>query len=121
MTSIAREIGPRIFMGFITVSAGLVMVGMGLVNNWKEIAALRVILSLFEAGLFPAAVFSSAADMSSKVDWMVYGLEQMEQLQGHNGWRWNFIIEGVSAVAVGQMGFVLIVDFPEDGRPHDGS
>jgi MFS family permease len=57
MTVIARKIGPRIFMGFITVSWGLVMVGMGLVNDWRELAGLRVVLGFFEAGLFPAAVF----------------------------------------------------------------
>jgi hypothetical protein len=40
----------------------------------------------------------------------------MHGLQGHAGWRWIFIIEGVITVAVGLVGFILIVDFPEDAR-----
>ncbi|KAL3478531.1 major facilitator superfamily domain-containing protein [Aspergillus californicus] len=135
MTVIARKIGPRIFMGFITVSWGLVMVGMGLVHDWKHLAGLRVILGLFEAGLFPAAVFLISSwyvrhetgkriglfyllgsAISSFGGILAYGLQQMDGLQGHAGWRWIFIIEGVLTVAVGLMGFVLIVDFPEDAR-----
>lgn len=57
MTVIARKIGPRIFMGFITVAWGLVMVGMGLVHDWREMTGLRIVLGVFEAGLFPSAVF----------------------------------------------------------------
>ncbi|KAL2842113.1 major facilitator superfamily domain-containing protein [Aspergillus pseudodeflectus] len=135
MTVIARKIGPRIFMGFITVAWGLVMVGMGLVNDWKHLAALRVILGLFEAGLFPAAVFLISSwyirhetgkriglfyllgsAISSFGGILAYGLQQMHGLQGHAGWRWIFIIEGVLTVAVGLVGFILIVDFPEDAR-----
>ncbi|KAL3487987.1 major facilitator superfamily domain-containing protein [Aspergillus germanicus] len=127
MTVLARKIGPRIFMGFITVSWGLVMVGMGLVNDWKHLAALRVVLGLFEAGLFPAAVFLISSwyirhetgkriglfyllgsAISSFGGILAYG--------GHAGWRWIFIIEGVITVAVGLVGFILIVDFPEDAR-----
>ncbi|KAL2841143.1 major facilitator superfamily domain-containing protein [Aspergillus pseudoustus] len=135
MTVIARKIGPRIFMGFITVAWGLVMVGMGLVNDWKHLAALRVILGLFEAGLFPAAVFLISSwyirhetgkriglfyllgsAISSFGGILAYGLQQMNGLQGHAGWRWIFIIEGVLTVVVGLVGFILIVDFPEDAR-----
>ncbi|KAL5335537.1 major facilitator superfamily domain-containing protein [Aspergillus crustosus] len=135
MTVASRKIGPRIFMGFITVSWGLVMVGMGLVNNWQHLAALRVVLGLFEAGLFPAAVFLISSwyvrhevgkriglfyllgsAISSFGGILAYGLQQMDGLQGHRGWRWIFIIEGVITVAIGLMGFVLIVDFPEDAR-----
>ncbi|KAL3434275.1 major facilitator superfamily domain-containing protein [Aspergillus tetrazonus] len=135
MTVVARKIGPRIFMGFITVSWGLVMVGMGLVNDWRELAGLRVVLGLFEAGLFPAAVFLISSwyirhetgkriglfyllgsAISSFGGILAYGLQQMHGLQGHAGWRWIFIIEGVLTVAIGLVGFVLIVDFPEDAR-----
>ncbi|KAL4949238.1 major facilitator superfamily domain-containing protein [Aspergillus filifer] len=135
MTVIARKIGPRIFMGFITVAWGLVMVGMGLANNWRELAGLRVILGHFEAGLFPAAVFLISSwyirhetgkriglfyllgsGLSSFGGILAYGLQQMQGLEGHAGWRWIFIIEGVLTVAIGLMGFILIVDFPEDAR-----
>lgn len=40
----------------------------------------------------------------------------MDGIQGHAGWRWIFIIEGVLTVAIGLLGVILIVDFPEDAR-----
>ncbi|KAL4973708.1 major facilitator superfamily domain-containing protein [Aspergillus desertorum] len=135
MTVIARKFGPRIFMGFITVAWGLVMVGMGLVHDWRELAGLRVVLGLFEAGLFPAAVFLISSwyvrhetgkriglfyllgsAISSFGGILAYGLQQMHGLHGHAGWRWIFIIEGVLTVTIGLAGFLLIVDFPEDAR-----
>lgn len=40
----------------------------------------------------------------------------MDGIQGHAGWRWIFIIEGILTVAIGLLGLILIVDFPEDAR-----
>ena len=34
---------------------GIATVGMGLVNNFEGLIAMRVLLGLFEAGLFPGA------------------------------------------------------------------
>ncbi|OJJ04038.1 hypothetical protein ASPVEDRAFT_171768 [Aspergillus versicolor CBS 583.65] len=135
MTVIARKIGPRIFMGFITVAWGLVMVGMGLVHDWREMTGLRVVLGVFEAGLFPSAVFLISSwyirqetgkriglfyllgsALSSFGGILAYGLQQMDGIQGHAGWRWIFIIEGILTIAIGLLGFILIVDFPEDAR-----
>ncbi|BCS23773.1 uncharacterized protein APUU_40217A [Aspergillus puulaauensis] len=135
MTVIARKIGPRIFMGFITVAWGLVMVGMGLVHDWREMTGLRIVLGVFEAGLFPSAVFLISSwyirretgkriglfyllgsALSSFGGILAYGLQQMDGIQGHAGWRWIFIIEGVLTVAIGLLGVILIVDFPEDAR-----
>lgn len=33
------------------------MIGMGFVNNHKELSGLRALLGLFEAGFFPACVY----------------------------------------------------------------
>lgn len=36
---------------------GAVMIGMGFVENHKQLSALRVVLGFFEAGFFPGCVY----------------------------------------------------------------
>jgi len=40
----------------------------------------------------------------------------MHGLGGYHGWRWIFIIEGIATVLLGFVGYIFIVDFPEDAR-----
>lgn len=57
MTVIAKKLGPRNFLTGIVVSWGLVMVGHGLVPNWRVMLALRCLLGIFEAGFFSTCVY----------------------------------------------------------------
>lgn len=57
MTAIARKLRPRRFLCGIVISWGLVIVGHGLVRNWKSMLALRCLLGLFEAGFFSGCVY----------------------------------------------------------------
>lgn len=41
-------------------------------------------------------------------------LQQMDGLAGYAGWRWIFIMEGIVTVILGFIGYIFIVDFPED-------
>jgi len=52
-----RKVGPRIHLSAITIGWGALMLGMGFVNTYGQITALRVIIGLFEAGFFPSAVY----------------------------------------------------------------
>jgi MFS family permease len=60
-TVIVRKIGPRIHLAAITLLWGGVMVGMGFVKSWEEMAGMRVLLGFLEAGESTrrAAFFSS--------------------------------------------------------------
>lgn len=49
-TVLCRKIGPRVFLSTITLAWGVVMIGMGFLNNWTSLLALRLILGIFEAG-----------------------------------------------------------------------
>lgn len=44
---------------------------------------------------------------------LAYALSLMAGTSGLNGWRWIFIIEGVITCALGILGYLLIVDFPD--------
>lgn len=49
-TVIVRKIGPRIHLSVITLLWGATMIGMGFVRNFADLAALRMVLGIFEVG-----------------------------------------------------------------------
>jgi MFS family permease len=132
-TIVIRYLGPRNHLAGITLAWGVVMIGMGFVKNFGQLAALRVILGILEAGFFPGSVYLlstwySRYDMhkrysvfyfigsmaSALAGILAFGLSQMKGLQGLNGWRWIFIIEGVLTCVIAIMGYFLLVGFPDD-------
>lgn len=44
-------------MAGITLLWGSIMIGMGFVEEWGQLAALRVVLGILEAGFFPSCVY----------------------------------------------------------------
>ncbi|KAJ5500781.1 hypothetical protein N7453_009832 [Penicillium expansum] len=44
---------------------------------------------------------------------LAYGLSQMDGIQGIQGWRWIFIMEGVLSCVVGLLTLFFLVDFPD--------
>ena len=40
----------------------------------------------------------------------------MDGLANYAGWRWIFIMEGILTIALGAMGYVFIVDFPDQTK-----
>lgn len=49
-TLLTRKIGPRVFLSTITFLWGIVMLGMGFVESWTSLLALRFVIGIFEAG-----------------------------------------------------------------------
>ncbi|KAF7324581.1 Pantothenate transporter liz1 [Mycena kentingensis (nom. inval.)] len=134
-TVLVRKFGPRRHLAAITLLWGAVMIGMGFVKNWEQLAALRVVLGILEAGFFPSCVYllstwytryevgkrnaffyliGSMASAFAGI--LAYGLQQMNGLSGLTGWRWIFIIEGVLTCALAFIGYWLLVDFPDSTR-----
>jgi sugar phosphate permease len=56
-TVLIRKIGPRLHLAFITLLWGAVMIGMGFVRSFQQLAALRTVLGVLEAGFFPSCVY----------------------------------------------------------------
>ncbi|KAK3486664.1 major facilitator superfamily domain-containing protein [Neurospora hispaniola] len=134
-TVICRKIGPRIHMSALTLLWGSVMIGMGFVKSWEQLAALRVVLGVLEAGFFPSCVYLlstwytryevgkrnsvfylTGCVASAFAGILAYGLMQMGGLANLTGWRWIFIIEGVLTCLLGIAGYWLLVDFPDSPR-----
>ncbi|KAH7198483.1 major facilitator superfamily domain-containing protein [Fusarium flagelliforme] len=134
-TILIRRIGPRFHLAIITMLWGAVMVGMGFVEKFPQLAALRAVLGFFEAGFFPSCVYllstwytryevgkrysvfyllGCVASAFSGI--LAYGLMQLNGREGLTGWRWIFIIEGALTIALGVAGYWLLVDFPDSKR-----
>ncbi len=127
-----RKFGPRYWLGSATFMWGLVTIGLGFSNNWIAMAAMRALLGMFEACLFPGAAYliacwyprkqmarRSAAFYITSIavgglgNLLGYGISMMHGLQNYSGWRWIFIIEGILTVVIAVMGLLLLVDFPD--------
>lgn len=52
-----KHIRPSIYLPSIMVLWGIVMTLMGIVNNYAGLIACRVLLGVFEAGLFPGVTY----------------------------------------------------------------
>ncbi|KAH7141368.1 major facilitator superfamily domain-containing protein [Dactylonectria estremocensis] len=134
-TILIRKIGPRFHLSIITMLWGAVMIGMGFVKKYQQLAALRAVLGIFEAGFFPSCVYllstwytryevgkrysmfyllGCVASAFSGI--LAYGLMQLNGREGLTGWRWIFIIEGALTVTLGIAGYWLLVDFPDSSR-----
>ncbi|KAL4894136.1 major facilitator superfamily domain-containing protein [Aspergillus ambiguus] len=129
---LVRKIGPRIFLPATVLTWGVVMICFGFVKTWGQLAALRALVGIFEAGLFPgtlyllqvwycrydvhkryASFYLISIVGSSLSGVLAYGFMQTGGLGGLLGWRYIFIWEGVLTCVIGIVGAFLIVDFPQ--------
>lgn len=109
----------------------IVLIGTGFMHNVGQLYASRLLLGVFESGLFPCLalylstfyqpreqalrisyLFVSAALSGSFGGLFAYALLKMDGVGGQEGWRWLFIIEGCLSVAVAILAyFTLANDF----------
>ncbi|QDS68817.1 hypothetical protein FKW77_006268 [Venturia effusa] len=127
-----RKLGAAVWLSFLVVLWGCVSIGMGFTKEWTQLLGCRVILGVLEAGYYPGCIFllscwycrfevqkrfsafyllALLASGFSSI--LAYGIMQMKGVGGLNGWRWIFIIEGIVTVALGILGFIAIIDFPD--------
>lgn len=131
---IIRRIGARYWLSGLVIAWGFVVMGMGFVREWQGFVVLRAFLGIFEAGLFPGAIyiigcwyrqfetarrisiFYMASMLASGFGPIVaYLLSLIRSGDGlyAQGWRWIFIIEGVITIVAGIASCFLLVEFPE--------
>ncbi|XPS99847.1 hypothetical protein M3J09_009015 [Ascochyta lentis] len=131
---IIRRLGARIWLPFLITAWGACVLGMGFVQSWEILTVLRALLGVFEAGLFPGAIyiigswyrqyetakrvsiFYMAALLASGFGPIfAYALSLISLGDGmySHGWRWIFIIEGIATIAAGLIAPFFLVEFPE--------
>ncbi|EKD13014.1 pantothenate transporter [Drepanopeziza brunnea f. sp. 'multigermtubi' MB_m1] len=131
---IIRRVGARLWLGFLVMSFGAVVFGMGFVKNWRVLAVLRALLGAAEAGQLPGCVYLVASwyrtfEMASRISifymcsvlalgfggLIAYGFQQISVGDGmlSQGWRWIYIIEGMITVVAGAACLFTVPQFAE--------
>ncbi|PWN28474.1 phthalate transporter [Jaminaea rosea] len=129
-----RKVGARFWLPSAGVLWGISMLGMGFVNNHQGLIALRALVGLFEAALFPGATFllgcwylrrelafrltafyQVGVFASGIAAILAYGFS-LVRTGTIAGWRWIFIGEALITIALAVPGYFLIVDFPSSHR-----
>jgi MFS family permease len=117
------------------IAWGVVMIGMGFVQNFAGLLAARIVLGIAEAGLFPGvaffltqwyrrfeisfrvALFFSAATIAGAFGGLLARLiNLMDGTAGYEGWRWIFILEGIATVVIAVISFWMMHDYPDTAR-----
>jgi MFS family permease len=124
-----HAIGPRRWIARIAVTWGALSAAMMFVQGEWSFYALRLLLGIAEAGLFPALMYVTTLWFAQKdrgvaVGWIYIApslglmlgnpmggaLLQLDGLAGLHGWQWLFLLEGLPTIA---LGVLLWFIFPE--------
>lgn len=124
-----------IFIPTIMVLWGVVMTCMGFVQGFASLFSLRLLLGIFEAGLYPGvtygltmyyakremqsrqAIFYCASSVAGAFSGILaFAIAKMDGVGGYEGWRWIFILEGIVTVLVAISAFWLLPDYPDTAK-----
>ncbi|KAF1849262.1 MFS general substrate transporter [Cucurbitaria berberidis CBS 394.84] len=126
------RVRPNIFLGCNMLILGVAAMCQGLTASYGGLLALRFLMGIFEATL-PAGAALLMAEYYTRAQaalrfamfftfgvlgpcisgLLAFGIRNMDGVQGKEGWRWIFILEGILTIAVSFLVFILVPDFPE--------
>lgn len=123
---------PSRWIAFITMAWGVIATLTGLTHNFGGLIVCRLLLGVFEGGLFPGLVvyltyfytkqelalrvgylFVSAALAGASGGLLAYGIGHMGGVAGQSGWRWIFIFEGIPTFILGIASWWILADGSE--------
>ncbi|ORY26022.1 MFS transporter [Naematelia encephala] len=132
---IAR-VRPSLYLSGLCVLWGAIAACMGATNNYQQLAAVRFILGVIEAGFAPGVAFYlsswyrryelasrfslyyTATAVSGAFSGLLAGLitRHLDGARGIAGWRWLFIIEGCGSSTLGLFTWYFMPDWPSTTR-----
>ena len=132
---ILHKIGARVWIGRILLSWGFVASLTGVVQSAHQLYAARVVLGFAEAGYYPGivlyltywfrrreqartlALFLTGFAVNSIVGSLISGfiLDHVHWL-GVASWRWLFILEGIPAVVLGLVTYLVLPNRPSEAK-----
>lgn len=132
---VLKKFTPSRYIAVITISWGVIATLTGVVQNFGGLVAIRVLLGVFEAGLFPGlltylTIFYNRRDLALRVGYLfvsaalagacggliAYGISFMDGIAGLKAWRWIMILEGIPSVITGILCWVILPNSPESAR-----
>ncbi|KAH8670308.1 MFS transporter-like protein [Tricladium varicosporioides] len=127
-----KKLTPSKWIAFLMFSWGAVTIGLGGAQNFASVTAVRFILGMFEAGLFPGLVYyltfwyktdersirvafilASATLAGAFGGAIAYGVGHMNLTHNLPAWRWLFILEGIPSCISSIFVFFFLPDYPE--------
>ena len=131
-----EKIGARKTLLRIMVLWGLTAAAMMFVTTPLQFYVARFLLGVFEAGFFPGiilyftywypsvrrgqviAIFMSATTIVSVIAGPLCGgtLKYFNGVSGLAGWQWLFLVQGLPAIVLGVVIYLLLEDKPADAR-----
>ncbi|KAL5535436.1 hypothetical protein ACEPAF_3530 [Sanghuangporus sanghuang] len=127
-----KKLKPSRWLSFLILCWGIVLVMHGVIKDYGSLVTVRVLLGLFEAGLYPgiafylscwykrselgtrvAFFFTSATVAGAFGGLLAAAIAEMDGIGGKKGWEWIFIIEGLLTVVVGIVSPWMVHDFPD--------
>jgi len=132
----AKKIGARKKLFRIMVLWGLAATAMMFVSAPLQFYVVRFLLGAFEAGFFPGvilyftywypsvrrcqviAIFMSATTIVSVIAGPMCGaiLKYFDGFIGLHGWQWLFVVQGLPAIVLGFLVYLLLQDKPAHAR-----
>lgn len=128
-----KKLRPSRWIAFLMFSWGAMTMALGGVHDFAGMAALRFLLGMFEAGLFPGLVYyltfwyrsderslrvalilASATLAGAFGGAIAYGIGHMNGVHGMSAWRWLFILEGIPSCLSAVLVWFLLPDYPEE-------
>ncbi|KXT05839.1 hypothetical protein AC578_1101 [Pseudocercospora eumusae] len=130
-----KRMRPSRWISFLMLSWGAITMGLGGTQNFGSVTAVRFLLGVFEAGLFPGLVYyltfwyrpeersirvalilASATLAGAFGGAIAYGVGHMNQVSGLSAWRWLFILEGLPSLLSSVFVFFFLPDYPETAK-----
>ncbi|CAK1356956.1 unnamed protein product [Cercospora beticola] len=127
-----KRLKPSNWIAFLMFSWGAITIGLGGTHNFASVTAVRFLLGVFEAGLFPGLVYyltfwyrteersirvalilASATLAGAFGGAIAYGVGHMNGTHGLSAWRWLFILEGIPSVISSFFVYFFLPDYPE--------
>ncbi|EFW99572.1 major facilitator superfamily transporter [Grosmannia clavigera kw1407] len=127
-----KRLHPSRWIAFLMVSWGAITMGLSGAHSYAAVTVVRLLLGVFEAGLFPGLVYYltfwySAQERSLRVAIILasatlagafggaiaYGVGHMNQVRGMSAWRWLFLLEGLPSLLSGIFVWFFLPDCPE--------
>ncbi|PLN83706.1 MFS general substrate transporter [Aspergillus taichungensis] len=130
-----KRLTPRLWQSRIILSWGIVLACHAAANNKEAMWALRFLLGMCEAGLFPGIAaqlcgWYRSDEMGKPIMWMfafqnfsgilgsllAYGISYMNGMCGMSAWRWVYLLEGLFTILFAAIVYLILPDWPKSPR-----
>jgi MFS family permease len=132
---VLKKLRPSRWISILMLSWGGLTMCLGATNSFASVTAVRFLLGVSEAGLFPGLVYyltfwyrvdersirvafilASATLAGAFGGALAYAIGHMEGVSGLSAWRWLFILEGFPSFLSGIAIWFILPDFPETAK-----